>query len=316
MIPLPQRGASRVASVVVAIVMTWCACAPAFGATVSGAPYMGSASNLGLNQPIVGMAATPGGKGYWLVAADGGIFTFGTARYRGSATWRTDPAPVVGIATTPSGLGYWIASGGGGTMAFGDARPFGMQMPPAQGGVVAIAASPRNGYWLATRDGTVGTSAAPSRTATIAFELLHRMNDERAARHLHPLGWDSLLAGYANSWASTLLISKPFRHQDLGAIIAGANGTLEQVGENLFAGDGTSADAGTAHLALMGSAEHRENMLLPQGQLVGIGVVCSGIKLIVVEDFGINMGAPLPPPNQAVAPATPIVSTNPAGAHC
>jgi uncharacterized protein YkwD len=400
MIPLPHRGASRVASVVVAIVMTWCACAPAFGATASGARYLGSASQLGLkqpivgmaatpsgkgywlvaadggifsfgnahfygstgsirlnrpivgmraapfgrgywlvasdggiftfgnarfhgstggralNQPIVGMAATPGGKGYWLVAADGGTFTFGTARYRGSATWRADPAPVVGIATTPSGLGYWIASAGGGTMAFGDARPFGMQMSPAQGAVVAIAASPRNGYWLATRDGTVGTSVGPSRTATIAFELLRRMNDERAARHLHPLGWDSLLAGYANSWAYTLLVSKPFRHQDLGAIIEGANGRLEQVGENLFAGDGTSADAGTAHLALMGSAEHRENMLLPQGQLVGIGVVCSGIKLIVVEDFGINMGAPLPPPNQAQAPAKPIVSTNPAGAHC
>ena len=33
-----------------------------------------------LNQPIVGMAATPDGGGYWLVAADGGIFAFGDAR--------------------------------------------------------------------------------------------------------------------------------------------------------------------------------------------------------------------------------------------
>ena len=32
-----------------------------------------------LNRPIVGMAATPDGKGYWLVASDGGIFAFGDA---------------------------------------------------------------------------------------------------------------------------------------------------------------------------------------------------------------------------------------------
>ena len=35
-------------------------------------------------QPIVGMAATPSGHGYWLVAADGGIFSFGDADFHGS----------------------------------------------------------------------------------------------------------------------------------------------------------------------------------------------------------------------------------------
>jgi hypothetical protein len=30
------------------------------------------------------MAATPTGLGYWLVAADGGIFTFGDASFYGS----------------------------------------------------------------------------------------------------------------------------------------------------------------------------------------------------------------------------------------
>ena len=37
-----------------------------------------------LNKPIVGMAATPDGKGYWLVASDGGIFTYGDATFYGS----------------------------------------------------------------------------------------------------------------------------------------------------------------------------------------------------------------------------------------
>ena len=34
--------------------------------------------------PIVGMAATADGKGYWLVASDGGIFSFGDAGFYGS----------------------------------------------------------------------------------------------------------------------------------------------------------------------------------------------------------------------------------------
>ena len=37
-----------------------------------------------LNTPIVGMAATPDGKGYWLVATDGGIFGYGDAGFYGS----------------------------------------------------------------------------------------------------------------------------------------------------------------------------------------------------------------------------------------
>ena len=36
------------------------------------------------NRPIVGMAATPSGDGYWLVASDGGVFWFGDARFHGS----------------------------------------------------------------------------------------------------------------------------------------------------------------------------------------------------------------------------------------
>ena len=34
--------------------------------------------------PVVGMAATPSGHGYWLVASDGGIFSFGDAPFYGS----------------------------------------------------------------------------------------------------------------------------------------------------------------------------------------------------------------------------------------
>ena len=56
--------------------------------------FYGSTGAIHLNQPIVGMAATPGGKGYWLVASDGGIFSFGDA----SST--APPAP--STSTSPS----------------------------------------------------------------------------------------------------------------------------------------------------------------------------------------------------------------------
>ena len=51
-----------------------------------------------LNQPIVGMAATPTGKGYWLVAADGGIFSFGDAGFLGSTGAMRLNQPIVGMA--------------------------------------------------------------------------------------------------------------------------------------------------------------------------------------------------------------------------
>jgi hypothetical protein len=43
------------------------------------------------------MAATPDGKGYWLVASDGGIFSFGTAGFQGSAGGTVLDAPIVGM---------------------------------------------------------------------------------------------------------------------------------------------------------------------------------------------------------------------------
>jgi hypothetical protein len=58
------------------------------------------------------MAATPDGGGYWLVASDGGVFTFGDAIFHGSGAGVTDVSPqraAAGIAPSPSG--YWVAFG-------------------------------------------------------------------------------------------------------------------------------------------------------------------------------------------------------------
>jgi hypothetical protein len=69
------------------------------------------------------MAATPSGLGYWLVASDGGVFTFGDAEFFGSTGAVTLSRPIVGMAPTPTRSGYWLVASDGGVFSFGDA-PF------------------------------------------------------------------------------------------------------------------------------------------------------------------------------------------------
>jgi hypothetical protein len=71
------------------------------------------------------MAATPDGRGYWLVASDGGVFAFGDAAFHGSTGSLSLNRPIVGMAATPDGRGYWLVASDGGTFAFGDAAFYG-----------------------------------------------------------------------------------------------------------------------------------------------------------------------------------------------
>ncbi|MBF6557469.1 MAG: hypothetical protein IVW52_15170 [Acidimicrobiales bacterium] len=72
-----------------------------------------------LNEPIVGMAATPDGGGYWLVASDGGVFAFGEAAFYGSTGALRLNRPVVGVVGAPYGNGYSLVASDSGTFAFG-----------------------------------------------------------------------------------------------------------------------------------------------------------------------------------------------------
>jgi ribosomal protein L24E len=71
------------------------------------------------------MAATPDGQGYWLVAADGGIFSFGDAGYFGSTGAIRLTEPIVGMAATKDGGGYMLVAADGGIFTFGDSGFFG-----------------------------------------------------------------------------------------------------------------------------------------------------------------------------------------------
>jgi len=59
------------------------------------------------------------------VAADGGIFTYGTANFFGSAGSMHLNKPVVGMAAAPNAGGYWLVASDGGIFTYGDAPFFG-----------------------------------------------------------------------------------------------------------------------------------------------------------------------------------------------
>jgi hypothetical protein len=71
------------------------------------------------------MAPTPSGKGYWMFAADGGVFTFGDAKFYGSIGGFQAGSPMVAFTPTKTGKGYWLATANGRVWGFGDARHFG-----------------------------------------------------------------------------------------------------------------------------------------------------------------------------------------------
>jgi uncharacterized protein YkwD len=158
--PTPARRARRsfvgvlTAAILGVVALTSGVAAPV-GA--SGAIYRGSVALSPIRRPITGIAASPSGRGYWLVADDGGVFAFGDAHFYGSTGGIHLNRPIVDIAATPSGRGYWLVASDGGIFAFGDAHFYGstgaihLNRP-----IVGLAATPSgHGYWLAASDGGI-----------------------------------------------------------------------------------------------------------------------------------------------------------------
>jgi len=75
-----------------------------------------------MNGIVVGIAATPSGRGYWLAASDGGVFAHGDAQFWGSGASVPLNEPIIDMESTPSGRGYWLVAADGGVFAYGDAR--------------------------------------------------------------------------------------------------------------------------------------------------------------------------------------------------
>jgi hypothetical protein len=116
-----------------------------------------------LNSPIVGAAMN--GDGYYLAAADGGVFAFGSAPFLGSMGGQTLNAPIVGMALSlgspGSSGGYYLVAADGGVFAFGSAPFLGsMGGQPLNRPIVGVATQLETGltgYWLVASDGGVFT---------------------------------------------------------------------------------------------------------------------------------------------------------------
>ena len=120
------------------------------------------------------------GSGHWLIARDGGVFTFGHATFAGSAANQRAGRRFTGAAATARD-GYWVVREDGAVYPFGSASTTfgpasvirGLRAP-----IVGIATTPdRRGYWLVAGDGGVftfgnadfhgsGTDVACGRTAS------------------------------------------------------------------------------------------------------------------------------------------------------
>jgi hypothetical protein len=116
-----------------------------------------SGSNLPMLRLCTGAPSPQNGGGYWLVASDGGVFTYGDATFCGSTGGSVLNKPVVGMAATHDGGGYWLVASDGGIFAFGDAGFFGsMGGHPLNLPVVGMAATPSgHGYWMVASDGGI-----------------------------------------------------------------------------------------------------------------------------------------------------------------
>jgi hypothetical protein len=103
----------------------------------------------------------PAHTGYWMVAADGGIFPFGSAvnhSYGSTGSIRLN-LPIVGMSATRDSNGYWLVAADGGIFPFGDARQHSygstgnMRLNQPIVGMAPTASD--NGYWLVAADGGV-----------------------------------------------------------------------------------------------------------------------------------------------------------------
>jgi len=101
--------------------------------------------------------------GYWMVAGDGGVFSFGGAKFYGSMGGQPLNQPIVAMAETPDHQGYWLFAKDGGVFAFGDAHFYGSvpgvldpQGRTLNGAIVAAEATPDgHGYRMFAADGGV-----------------------------------------------------------------------------------------------------------------------------------------------------------------
>ena len=128
-----------------------------------------------LNAPIVGMVPSIDDNGYFMVAADGGVFAFGDAHFAGSCPGIGGCAgSAVAVMPDATGHGYWLVTSAGNIYTFGDAPYFGA---PGHGTVTSAVPTPDGlGYLILLSDGEVfhyGDAIAAGSPPATSFNALN-----------------------------------------------------------------------------------------------------------------------------------------------
>ena len=109
------------------------------------------------SENYVDFAATPDGRGYWMLTSSGRVYTAGTAQHHGHLS--PEQCCAAQIAARPDRPGYWIFGTAGEVWTFGEAEHFGdLSLIELDGGIVDAVVTPTGqGYYLLGADGGVFT---------------------------------------------------------------------------------------------------------------------------------------------------------------
>ena len=124
--------------------------------------------------PYPEMAGFPTSQGYWLVAGDGGVFSFGSAPFYGSEGGRFLTSRIVAAAATPGGHGYYLAAANGSVFGHGDAVLYGAASSlRLTSPVVAMAVTPDGGGYILVlaNGGVLSYGDAPAVGSLAGFAL-------------------------------------------------------------------------------------------------------------------------------------------------
>jgi Cysteine-rich secretory protein family len=161
----------------------------------------------------------------------------------------------------------------------------------------------------------VGGSVAHADVGLDEARFVQRMNAARASVGVAPLVVAPRLVSLARAW-SRLLLERSTSSAD--CVLVHNQNLLEvlrpasKVAENVGCGDG---DANALHVAFMNSSHHRDNILDPSFDTVGVGVMVSGDTMFVsvefVQSVDFTRATSVPLPNGGSPPAVVSVARFP-----
>lgn len=162
--------------------------------------------------------------------------------------------------------------------------------------------------------------------------MLELVNEERTSRGLNALVLDKVLNASADAHSTWLLDNNVFSHTgvdgssptdrivDQGFDLSGTWRTAENIAAQSERGDsGLFDDVYDLHVALMNSPGHRENILMPDLEMIGIGIQTGNFaydngtyfSVMVTQNFASTDGATTPDVVGQQAPTQPDTTTDP-----